>query len=279
MRAAQQVIKFFALALALIITVSIFGAVIGGVFWVGTLVGSGVTDGNWGNEPGVWTEEVVESREIAELDVNVKATRLEIRRTTEGEPVKVETNNEYVSTWTNGKRLDVVEKSHGFFGWGGTGDVVVYVRDDVKFDKVKMEVGAGTLIVESLETKELDLDLGAGKAQIDNLKVTERAEIDGGAGKTAVSGELKNARIELGAGKADVMARLLGDSKVKAGVGKLDLVLIGQESDYRITVDKGIGSVNLDGRSLGDGARWGEGENRVDLEAGVGAVDIRLRGE
>lgn len=278
MRAAQQIIKGFALALALVIIISIFGAIAGGVFWIGSMIADDDSS-DWNGNTGTWTEQEVDVAGITELDINVKATRLEIRRVADGEPVKVETNNEYVAVWANSNKLEVVEKSHGFFGWGGTGDVIVYVREDVKFDKVKMEIGAGTLRVEGLETRELDLNLGAGKAQIDSLKVTGRADINGGAGKTTITGEMRNAEIELGAGKADVAARLSGESKIEAGVGKLDLVLIGQESDYRVVVDKGIGSIRLDGVSLRDGEHWGSGTNRVDLEAGVGAVDIRLREE
>lgn len=277
MKAVQHIIKGFALALALVIVISIFGAVAGGVFWVGMMVGGGIDDGDWNGNVGSWTEEIIDSKSVAELDINVKATRLEIRQVSDGEPVRVETNNEYVSAWMNGNRLDVVEKNHWSLGWGEARSVVIYVRKNVKFDRVKIEVGAGTLRIEGLETRELDLNLGAGKAQIDNLKVTERADIDGGAGKTAVSGELKNAEIELGVGKADITARLLGDSKIDTGVGKLDLTLIGKESDYMLVVDKGVGSVILEGKTLSDGERWGSGVNRVDLESGVGAVDIRLR--
>ena len=37
-----------------------------------------------------------------------------------GEPVQVETNNEYITTWVDSGGTLNGGKSHGFFGWGGT---------------------------------------------------------------------------------------------------------------------------------------------------------------
>lgn len=278
MNTAQKLIKAFALALAMIIVISIFGALVGGVYVVGNLI-SGTDDAQLGEITEIWTEdEDEEVREIRSLNINVKATSVRLRRVQDGDRVRVETNNDYIVNWIDGSTLEIVEKSHGFFGLGGQGDLVIYTRESVRFDDVNIEIGAGTLEIEDLETKRLDLDLGAGKAQIRNLKVTEEADIEGGTGKTAiVDSELRDARINLGVGKADVEARLLGDSRLVTGVGKLDLVLLGKETDYKLTIDKGIGAVELNGSKLGDGARWGEGKNRVDLEAGIGAVDIRIR--
>jgi len=275
MKTAQVIIKGLALVLAGAIIISIIGAVIGGVYLVGVMTGNEMN--GWPQGGGDWTVEEIVDERIAELDINVKASNVKLRLVEDGELVRVETNNEYVSTWTTGKRLDVVEKSHGFFGMGGDGDVIVYIRRGAKFDRVKIEIGAGTLDVEELATKELDLDLGAGKVLIDNLEVSEQAKIDGGAGTTTIRrGEMHNAKLDLGVGKTELKVRLTGESKIDAGVGKLELTLIGNEDDYRITVDKGIGTVDLNGNRLGDGARWGNGENRVDLESGVGAVEIRM---
>jgi len=278
MKTVQVIIKGFALALAGLIVVSIVAAVIGGVYLVGVMTGNEMVE--WPQGGGDWTVEEIADGKIAELDINVKASNVKVRLVEDGEPVRVETNNEYVSTWTTGAKLDVVERSHGILGLGGDGDVVVYVRRGTRFDKVKIEIGAGTLDVEELVTKELDLDLGAGKVLIDELKVSERARIDGGAGTTTIrQSEIHNARLDLGVGKTELTAKLTGESKIDAGVGKLELTLIGSEADYWIAVDKGIGTVELNGNRLGDGARWGTGENRVELESGVGAVEISLKEE
>ena len=275
MRIAQHLIKAFALFLAAIIIISVFSAIVGGIALLAGITGD--DEWGWGDNTGPWVSTDYENQGIRELDINVKATSVRFRTSRDGEKVKVDTNNEYITTWIDGERLNVIEKSHGVFGWGGSGDLIIYVREDVKFDDVKIEVGAGTLHIESLDTKQLDLNLGAGKSQISNLVVHDHARINGGAGKVDLYDEnLQDAEIKLGVGKTDIRAKLTGRSKIESGVGKLDLDLLGEERDYRITIDKGLGSVHLGSQSLDDGAVYGDGNNYVDIESGVGAVDIRF---
>ncbi len=277
MRSAQKIIKILALALAAFIIFVMFAALVGGVSFMASIAGG--ESWRWdGNDN--WTSEDFADQKIRELDINAKATNVKFRAVDSGDDVRVETNNEYISTWTNGERLELVEKSHGIFGWGGTGEVVIYLRKDVKLRNVKLEVGAGALTIDRLETERLSLNLGAGRTEIDNLKVTENTQIDGGAGLLVLrSGELRDANLELGVGKAEIVAKLTGHSKIDSGVGKLDLDLIGKEKDYRIKIDKGIGNVDLNGQSMPDGAIWGDGNNEIEVESGVGAVEIKISEE
>lgn len=274
MKGAQKVIKWFALALAALLIVTIFSGIIGGLSFVGMMVWGDEISWNGNSE---WVNTEFSGKEMTRLDVNVKATAVRIRTAKEGEPVRIETNNEYITSWVDGSTLNVVEKSHGFFGWGGTGDLVIYVREDTVFDSVEIEIGAGTLDVERLEARDLKLNLGAGKTAIDELVATRRAEIDGGAGVVEIrGGELHDLDLDLGAGKAELRARVVGNGRVTAGVGKTELTLIGREEDYRLRIDKGIGSVTLDGRSLSDGESVGSGTTLIEIDSGVGAVEMKI---
>lgn len=274
MKGAQKVIKWFALALAALLIVTIFSGIIGGLSFVGMMVWGDEISWNGNSE---WVNTEFSGKEMTRLDVNVKATAVRIRTAKEGEPVRIETNNEYITSWVDGSTLNVVEKSHGFFGWGGTGDLVIYVREDTAFDSVEIEIGAGTLDVERLEARDLKLNLGAGKTAIDELIATRRAEIDGGAGVVEIrGGELHDLDLDLGAGKAELRARVVGNGRVTAGVGKTELTLIGREEDYRLRIDKGIGSVTLDGRSLSDGESVGSGTTLIEIDSGVGAVEMKI---
>lgn len=274
MKGAQKFIKWFALALAALLIVTIFSGIIGGLSFVGMMVWGDEISWNGNSE---WVNTEFSGKEMTRLDVNVKATAVRIRTAKEGEPVRIETNNEYITSWVDGSTLNVVEKSHGFFGWGGTGDLVIYVREDTAFDSVEIAIGAGTLDVERLEARDLKLNLGAGKTAIDELVATRRAEIDGGAGVVEIrGGELHDLDLDLGAGKAELRARVVGNGRVTAGVGKTELTLIGREEDYRLRIDKGIGSVTLDGRSLSDGESVGSGTTLIEIDSGVGAVGMRI---
>lgn len=270
MRVIIGVIKAFAITLAAMIILTLFTGLCTGFSVIGWIFGDNTSSSqNWTSED--------YKEEVTKLEISVKATSLKFRQSKDEEAVRVETNNEYVSSWTDQNGLHVIEKSHGILGFGGTGEVVIYVRESYVFDEVEISVGAGALEVANLETKSLKLDLGAGKSEIKKLKVYDGAKIDGGAGSLSIdNGEVKNAQISIGAGKADLALKLDGDNKIECGVGKLDLELLWQKDGYKLEIDKGLGSVKVDGQSVTDGERLGDGKVHVEIESGVGAVEIKM---
>ena len=76
----------------------------------------------------------------------------------------------------------------------------------------------------------------------------------------------------MGVGELDLSAKLSGNSDIDAGVGRLNLNLIG--NDYKIKVDKGIGSASINGNDIKDDTYYGEGSNIIDIDGGVGSIDI-----
>ena len=52
------------------------------------------------------------------------------------------------------------------------------------------------------------------------------------------------------------------------------MILLGSKDDYKIELDKGIGEATLEGESLKDDSVYGSGENKIDIDGGVGAINI-----
>lgn len=278
MNTAQRIIKGFAIGLAIFIMVSIAGVVLSAVGTLGL-----ISDGFERDNPTTGeTVEVIdkddENSTVKRLDVSVKATRVWVKSMTDA-GVKYQTNNDHIDVWEDDGTVHVVERSHGVFGFGGTGELTIYLNDTTELEEAKFEVGAGTLTVQNLVAKRIDLELGAGRTEIDYLNASERLRIDGGTGLLTVKdGKARDAEIEIGAGKAELQLELKGDSKVDSGVGKLELRLIGTENDYQLAIDKGIGSVAYNGKSLADDAKEGGGASKVKINSGVGAVEIQTVG-
>lgn len=273
MKTTFQIIKAFAIVLAVMIIVSIIGAVVTGVEMLGML----------GSERDHDEYTLVADAgysDVKELDINVKATELKIVET-DKELVRVETTSKYIDQWQDQGTLHVTERSHGIFGWNAVGLTTIYLPKNTHFERVRLEVGAGSLTVETdLNAKKAKLDFGAGRAMLDGLYVSESAEIDAGAGLLEIhGGKVKDLNLDMGAGKAVVDLRLAGNNHIQTGAGKLELGLLGGKSDYTVAVNKGIGSVALDGANLGDNEEWGKGVNKVKIESGVGAIEIRTNSE
>lgn len=270
MNGAQRAIKWFAIALAVMIIGAIISAVTGVIWVLGYVLGDGYDYANteMGSVSG-WEEQT----QITTLDIELKVANLQIKT---GEELKVEANSERVKSEWQGETLKISDDGSRWTFNQASYEVVIYLPEDLVLDEVKIDAGAGQMQIEHLVAERVGLSLGAGKAEIGDLRVKTSAKISGGAGKTEIlNGEIKNLDFDMGVGKTSLRVKLSGDTKINAGVGKLDLVLIGEEDDYRVTFDQGIGSLKQDGISLNNP----DGKNLVEIDGGVGAVDLKLVAE
>lgn len=266
MSETQKVIKYCALALAFIIIVSVISGIIYGFSFVTSFF-----DSDESTTDLVRTE--IESS-IVDLSINVKATNLVIK---EGEEFAVETNNKYINVEERSHELIIKEKNRTTYS-SKNNDLIVYIPSDTEFDVVYILAGAGQLKIDTILTEKLDLELGAGNAEIEELVVNKKASIDGGVGKFEIkSGTIHNLDVELGVGKTEITAKLLESSTLEAGVGELKLNLIGSEDDYKIYAEKGIGAITIDGDGIKNESTIGDGENTIDIEGGIGSINIKFK--
>lgn len=263
MTQAQKIIKYLALAFAFFLIFSIVSGIMYGVLSFTNILD---TDDNIMEK----MEELKFQEAASILEIKVSSANIIIKQ---GETLKVETNNKNIELKESNNQLFIKEKKHNWFGKSSSSDLVIYVPSDFVFDGVSIDSGAGTIEIASLFTKNLALDLGAGKVTIDALNVSDITSIDGGAGKISIlGGSLHNLDLDMGVGELSLTSKLTGNSKIDAGVGKVSLYLIG--SDYKIKVDKGLGSTTINGNSIKDETYYGEGSNIIDIDGGIGSIDI-----
>ena len=67
---------------------------------------------------------------------------------------------------------------------------------------------------------------------------------------------------------------LLKYDEINAGVGSLNIDLQGEKDSYKIQANKGLGSIKIDGKELPDGESFGNGENYIEVDGGVGNIKI-----
>ena len=145
---------------------------------------------------------------------------------------------------------------------------------------MSVETGAGTVYAEGLSADEVDLDLGAGKAEFVGLVAKNKVKVSGGAGYLVIrEAELKNLDLDMGVGKVEISGVLRGNSEIDAGVGKLEMTLKGGRDDYKMKFSKGLGSITVNGESMGDNGVWGDGAETIKIDGGVGAIEIRVEEE
>lgn len=267
MTQAQKVIKYLAIALAILLIAGIAISVLRVILLFGGFANTGsvVLD-----EAQAWTfHETIDS-----LKVDVAAVDLTIQQ---GDAFSVETTGRYVTCEQKGGTLTVKETRRGWFGTSRTGSLTITIPAGQSLNKADISTGAGIVKLDLLQADTLELELGAGEVTLNGLDIARRTDIDGGAGKITVQDcRLTGLDLDMGVGELTLTAALLGESDMDLGIGAADLTLTGSAEDYRIRINKGLGSVKLDGENMKENTFYGNGANRLELDGGVGDVSIRF---
>ncbi len=270
MTSAQKIIKYLALCLATFLMFLIISSLLGVFYSV-----SKILDVQKDNEVTMDKMSTVNFKtdDISSLDINLLFTNLIIKQ---GDVLHVETNNEKVHFDEENNSLKIKEDSRSWLSQNNKGNLILYLPENSQFKTVKIQAGAGKIQIENLVTDSLSLELGAGETSIQRLNVSENCKIESGAGKVSLlDGRIKD--LDLGVGKFELTSSLLGSNKINAGIGSLELNLLGNKKDYLIKADKGIGAIHVDESVVSDDSTVGTGENTIKIDGGIGNIDVSFR--
>lgn len=258
----QKIIKYAAIAFAVLIITGIISAVAGILGWVLGMGVSAVGDNQTYTPEG----------EINSLEVEIGAAEFKI---VESEIFKVESNLKWLDVKVSSDGTLVLHEKHKNNADYDGAVLTIYIPKDLVLSDAYINTGAGKLTVERLSSGTLHLLLGAGEAIINDLTVTSSAEIEGGAGSVSIlSGSIKDLDLEMGVGKLDLNAALLGESELDLGVGKVKIALLGGKDAYTLELNKAMGNIKLDGEKLSSSRTIGNGERTVEINGGVGDIDV-----
>lgn len=275
MTTMQRIIKYLALAFATFLIITIVSSIFWGVYLFSSVLNLRDSKNN---------ETLAESGEFMEiyggdishaniLDIELKASKLTIKN---GNNFKVETNSKYVKFLDKGNGIVIKEDSHSFWR-ADISETVIYIPSNITFEKANIETGAGEINIESINSRDINFKMGAGKVTIGSIKALESCRIEGGAGQVDIlSGDIHNLKLDMGVGKFTLNSSLYGNSKIESGIGKLDINLDGDKESYQIKAEKGIGSINIDGKSVSNESIYGSGSNYIKIDGGIGSIDIRF---
>jgi hypothetical protein len=269
----QRVIKYLAIAFAIVLAVSIVFGMIGAI---GMIFGLGRDD--------MLLEESVNiniSQSITALKIDVEAAELSI---VEGDSFSLSSNIKDLHVNEKNGELSIVHKHKNGIKIGihstKVGEIVLTVPCGISFEKVVIDAGAGDINISALVANKVSFDFGAGKVSIDHIEVTDWADIDTGAGMLSIGdGSIKNLDLDLGVGKTVLKASLVGRSDIDCGVGATELKLLGNREDYTLIVNSGIGSISIDGDYANGNSTFGNGANVVNIDGGVGSIDITFEND
>lgn len=268
MKESTKIIKYAAMALAIFLIICIALLGINALVQISNLFSEPKTENKY-NELDI-------NNNYSILNIDVKDVNIYIKK---GFNLKIETDNKYIKIEEKQNQIFVTEEKHNLFKRDDS-DLIIYVPSDLTFDMIALEAGVGKVIIEELKAKKLDFDLGAGKVEIDNLLVLDDAEIDGGAGAIKITNSaINNLELDLGVGKLELTSKLTGYNKIDCGVGETNIDLVGNKEDYKIKVEKGLGSVRLENNNITDNTYYGDGNSVIDINGGIGSIKVNFIAE
>lgn len=228
MNAAQKTVKYLAMAFAIFLIVSIFSGIVYGVLGI-------VTAGRLIGDNSTVATKCQENEESLCLEIALSISNLEIKK---GEKLSVETKNEKVEIVQDDHRLVVTEKGRHLFESYSDREVTVYIPESIEFEKVGISGGVGSIYIENLQVRDLEMALGIGETKINALEVE--------------------------------------NAKISTGIGEVTVGLKSEAKDYEIKADKGLGDITLNGKSILDGVQ-GSGPRKIEVSGGIGAINITTR--
>lgn len=281
MNSFQRVIKYLAIAFAILLAVGIISAIASFV----TNIISGVTGGFRFSDNRKRIDFAEDFTDVDSVDIKNAAGTLTIKT---GDTFRVEAENvlqDFTAGLTPNGTLTIREKGAFSFHWfnfngfiNSTSRITVYLPEDFVADDVKLDSGAGNVVINRLQTDSLTINCGAGSVSGSDM-VAEDANIDCGVGNVTMTDvSLKDADINGGVGNLKLIGDLFGDSEVGCGVGEVDLELSGSEEDYDLNIDAGLGSVRVNGEKISKSFRnRNDADNSLKVSGGVGSVNIDFK--
>lgn len=210
------------------------------------------------------------SDDILALEMEIGAADIRI---VSGDTLHIQTDNPYITASQKQNTLVIREKSH--VANLDSSILTICIPEDTVLQDVDIATGAGKLEVETLRCRELDLELGAGMAEIRYLEAEKSADIEGGAGQIIIhDGSFRNLNFDMGVGRAEIFAALSGNTEISAGIGALVLTVPASPEDYTIHAESGIGRIEVDGIHIIGNDTLGSGENRIELEGSIGNIEV-----
>ena len=264
MNKTHEIIRYLAIAFAICIVLSIVQGIVGVMRFVTPSKEDKVTE----------IKKLDLKDESSEsLFISLGATNLVVKI---GDELKATTNNKNIIVKNNGNSLRITEKKHKYFNKNNY-KLEITIPEDKIFDLVHIEAGAGKVDLSGITSKELELELGAGKVDIKDFDILNKTKIEAGAGQVNIKkSTFKNSKFDLGVGEVNIEANLVKKADIEAGIGSVNIYLVGSSEDYSFDVDKGLGSITIDGTKKDEGT-YGEGENKIHIDGGIGSINVNFK--
>lgn len=278
MSTIQKVIKYIAIAFGIFLSINIICLIVLGITTISEILigvsSDDQSDFNYSNQ----YIALQEYSEILNLDIKLNTSNIIIK---EGDKLKVEINK-YSKDFTCDKENNTLvlkdnTRINKLLKNSNNTTIVLYIPKEYVFSTVDIKSGIGKCEIEYLNATKLDIELGVGETIIENI-ISKDCNIDGGIGKANIkSCDFHSLDLETGIGNFNLSGNILNTAKISCGIGKTNINLNGKFEDYSINTKVGIGVIKLNNNKCLNESTYGNGNTKINISGGIGAVDISTK--
>ena len=271
MTTTQKIIKYLAIAFALFLVISIFSIIFGLSHEIISSINNDEKESELLKEYTTISNNV---NNVESFKIDISNDDIELK---EGEKFEVKTNDPDVKFYHENSKVKI--KSDKTFSWhlsnSSRGTIIIYLPNEFKISELDIDLGAGKIDIDKIFVETLLMDLGAGTMTANELNVYGKTTINGGAGNINInSGTINNLNLKLGAGNASIQSDLTGSNTLTTGVGKLNLSLSRSKDNYGFDINKGLGNITLNDFDISENTILGDGATKIKINGAVGNIII-----
>jgi hypothetical protein len=156
--------------------------------------------------------------------------------------------------------------------------ITFFVPEGAVFDQVRMELGAGSLVLDTLSASSVYFSAGAGEITAAEVSAQE-LEVYVGAGKMEIDRmDVSSFLAKVGMGELEAKGRLTGSGSIDCTMGKVSLILEGSRTAYDYRITGTMGKITVDGESYTGVSKTEEIDNGAGrwLELGGSLGEVSL---
>lgn len=222
----------------------------------------------------------VEGTDAAKVDVSLTGSAITFKTSSDGDF--------HIQADGIGKLQAYVEDNTFHLKGSKTGlnitlsDIVLEVPSGVSFEKLVLDIGAGSVDIDSIEVEKLDVSVGAGSFTANYLDADE-ARFSVGAGEITVrDGNIRYVKGDVGAGNIAIDAYITGDIDADVALGGLEIVVKGStEKDHNYNVDCAMGEMQVgsyfwSGVATSDVNIDNDADTTYDLDCAMGSLTVKF---
>lgn len=221
------------------------------------------------------TFEGIKNLEIEINKVQLNILKLEITdETSQKIMVEVINKNQYINCYERENNTLVIVEKTDRKTKSDVAIVNIYVPVEYEFNNVELELGAMKSSIECLKTANLELEVGVGDLNISTLVVNNSTNIETSVGEVSITnGYINNLQLDTEISNFEYSGRILGESKIEVGIGNLELDLDEQDL-YTVKVKVGTGKFMLNGEQCETDGTFMNGNNLIVIQGGIGDITI-----